>query len=142
MRFLASIIAAASVLAFTPSAALAGETGWLNTQNGPVPDWSSGYVRAGVTVEWLSKKTYDIKGWVEDVCPKDGNGGYVYLNNSYPAIASDANGCGNGRSFFDPAPVKSGYYVPGITVRLCERDINGSGHNTNYCTSYSFKNWR
>ncbi len=69
LRSVAPVIAAASMLAFSPSAALAGETAYLTTQGGPIVDWSPGHITAGITVEFLSKKAYDLNGWVEDVCP-------------------------------------------------------------------------
>ena len=45
-----------------------GETAYLATQGGPIVDWSPGHVTAGITVEFLSKKAYDLNGSVEDVC--------------------------------------------------------------------------
>jgi hypothetical protein len=144
-RLLAAAAVAAAALAFTPAAALAGETHYFNTDGGPVPDWSKGFVRAAVTVEFPSKKSYDVSGWVEDVCPKDGAGGYVTIEASMDTYKyKDTNGCGNGKVAFDPAPVKKTYEVQTIRATVCEIDGDGASgtHGAYYCQDYSFKNWR
>jgi hypothetical protein len=145
-RLLASVIVAGAALAFTPAAALAGETHYFNTDGGPIPDWSKGYIRAAVTVEFLSKKTFDVSGWVEDVCPKDGDGGYVMIDTGLGdnITAQDTNGCDNGKVNFDPAPVKKNVDVRYVRATVCEKDGDGNtGTKAGYyCASYTFNNWR
>ena len=139
---LLSVLAATSALAAIPPTASAGETKWPSTKNGPYPDWSAGYTRAAITVEFLSKRSYDIQGWVEDVCPQDGNGAYLRLRIETGWVATDTNGCDTGRVYFDPPPVKRPTNVSSLWFDLCEIDADGNDHNTHYCTLVTFDNWR
>jgi len=147
-RIFGAAIVAMSMLALSPAAALAGESHYYNTAGGPTPDGSDGYIRAKVTVNFPSKKAYDVKGWVEDMCPGDGKGGYVTARmgttteTSIWSLGKDTNGCGNGKVRFDPAPYRNGTILSGIRVEVCERDTNGDGDGPPYCESHWFDNWR
>ena len=142
----AAVAVAGAVLAFTPAAALAGETQYFNSDGGPIPDWSKGFVRGAVTVEFLNKKTFDVSGWIEDVCPKDGDGGYVQITTGLGdnITAQDTNGCDNGKVYFDPAPVKKNVDVRYVRATMCEKDGDGNtGTKAGYyCQNYTFNNWR
>lgn len=130
-----------------PAAAQAGETHFISTSgkgdavvNGQVV---GGYARANITVDF-KKRSYDVKGILEDVCSTDGKGdgrgAYVGANFALsPLIAKDSNGCGNGRVNFDPPATVSKNLVYGVTLYVCERDYSPYAA-TAVCSSYYFDN--
>ena len=141
-------LALALPLAAAPPA-VAGETVTLSTYN-KTPH-TAGYAKTQLKVRFPSKKAYDVQGWVSDMCPGDGWGAYVYVERtaSGPAgstysdrrrVGQDANGCGNGRSRFDPGPVKYETKLTGIRIQLCEWDGSEGGGAS--CTWRSISNWR
>lgn len=108
-----------------------------------------GYAKAAVTVDFLSKTTVDLKGWVRDVCPGDGKGAYVsisYLTQYWSygtVIGKDTNGCGSTSVGFDPAPVVKGSRLQSlraVRITVCERDADGGGGS--WCDSHHYDNWR
>lgn len=127
------------LLAISAPPALAGETQTLTTAGIGKP----GYVRASVTVTWLSKRTFDLQGWVEDVCPADGRGAYLtVLSSAKPYSVADTNECGNGRVYFDPPPMTAVSKNPmkSLGVGLAERDAQTGAEVR--ARSVIFENWR
>src|SRR5687768_16231307 len=107
LRIWTALLAVGAVLAITTTA-LAGETRtWDNERY-----TAKGYAKGSVTIDFLSKRAFDVNGYVEDKCPKDGYGAYLHVTHmsvnryGYGAFEDwttfkDSNGCGNGAKPFD-----------------------------------------
>lgn len=155
IRRAAALTAVGALLALIVSTtALAGETRtWDDARY-----TAKGYAKASVIVDFPSKRAFDVQGYVEDRCPKDGFGAYLkttYAVTSATGYSSprtgttfkDSNGCGNGTSPFDPGPlvVPKGYRLNWVNFQLCYEDKNGDGSGAvvlNACVSQRFDNWR
>lgn len=140
----AVLAALAFAALLSPAAAQAGETHFWSTRGmgDSVIDGTvrGGYVRASVNVTF-KKRSYDVKGLLEDVCEGgagDGRGAYLSTNfPSFRAVAKDADGCGNGRVSFDPAPVVSKNPIRSVNFVLCEKDYTFASQ---VCSNYRFVN--
>ncbi len=150
-----ALVAIGLLAGLVASPALAGETRtWDNDRY-----TAKGHGKASVTIDFLNQRTFDIQGYVEDKCPKDGYGAYLKVRYDYRFTATgsgsftnwatfkDSNGCGNGTVPFDPAPVSlgKGYKLLSVTTTLCYEDKNGDGTGAvvlNACVPQKFSNWR
>ncbi len=147
---LAGAVPIALAMSFAaPQAAFAREAVRLTTDGKTTH--TAGHAVAKVVVSFPSRRAYDVRGWVSDRCPGDGYGAYVYVERaeSGPAggmysdrrrVGTDANGCGNGRSHFDPGPVKYSSRLGAVRIHLCEWDASEGGAAS--CTWKSVSNWR
>ena len=141
-------IALTGVVASVTPAQAGEKRYWHNRLEAP---FSKGYSSGGLEVEFLSTRAVDIEGFIQDMCEKDGNSAYMYFRvitdhtaPSFPAQA-DSNGCGNGRKYFDPAPVRApqkGNRLRGIHAYVCQIDYDSRQPFAYRCASEYFDNWR
>lgn len=147
-------LAAVGVLLGLTTTALAGETRTWDDERYT----SDGYAKGSVTITFLNKRAFDIHGYVEDKCPKDGYGAYMktwytvvgktgYGTNRTWTTFGDANGCGNGKASFDPGPlvVPKGSKITEVRFELCYQDKDGNGTGAvvlDACVPQEFENWR
>jgi hypothetical protein len=119
---------------------------------------TKGYAKGSLTIDFLSRRAFDVKGYVEDKCPKDGYGAYLHVTHTsvnrygYGAFKDwttfkDSNGCGNGAKPFDPGPVvvPKGSKLTSVRFELCYEDKDGDGTGAvvlNACVPQTFENWR
>ena len=146
-----------SVLLAVP--ANAGETKDINTRDAFVNGGEPSYGKGRFTVKFISKHTFDIRGWVADKCPGDGKGIYVHVNRvditrdkdsgqlhykHHPvrSIGSDTDGCDNGKVKIDPAPIKLKKKVRMISIQLCEHDVSDRKRKHDECWGEQYDNWR
>jgi len=111
----------------------------------------AGYALTRATVRFPSRRAFDLHGWVKDVCDGadgDGKGAYVRVVATRPddsqykrEVGKDANGCGNGKRLYNPAPKKFDFRLRAVTVIICERDQDRPRRNA-YCNLETFDNWR
>lgn len=149
-----TILAAATVLGAASAMATAGETRtWDDSRY-----TAKGYAKGSITIDFLTKRAFDVKGYVQDVCPRDGFG--AYMDVSYVEITrtgysyrkawttfSDTNGCGKRTVPFDPGPVVApkGSKIASVRAELYYRDADGDGSGAVVVDAripQTFENWR
>lgn len=143
-------LALTGVVALT-SPVHASEKRYWNNDNIAGSYGYAGYARGGIQVEFLSRRAIDIEGFIEDMCPKDGESAYMQfyatvngLRKTIYSGVADANGCGNGRRYFDPAPYKTpfkGNIINGFYAQVCTRNLENQAP-ARACVTESFDNWR
>jgi hypothetical protein len=143
---LASAMGALTATLLVVSPAHAGETQRNNTS------WegsTAGYAAAQGTVGFPSRRSFDLRGWVKDVCggdpDGDGRGAYATVHwtlrgdrHGAQRLGKDTNGCGNGRTSFDPPMKKFARIVRQVTIIVCEKDT--ADPDVDYCSLLVFDN--
>lgn len=125
-----ALIAPLVLLASAPSAQALGKR---------TKTWDTGTFEASITVNWLSKTTFEASGWIKDTkCDSRGvyldrlllqkplaGGGYD-ITQAWGVYKKDANGCNNGKVFLAKGRYGAGKEkVPLLRVEIYSEDKSG-----------------